>query len=258
MFKNRKTKETNTHMPEERTFAETILGAFNDVQKKMIWTAAVWLVILVVVGLLLLIRPDAAMTVICRVIGGMVMIFGILQLIRFAMSGMDGIPGVDLPALFLGILLTVVGFYIARSPEVLVSIAAVIVAIFLLTHGVFSLAQMLRLHLVRDAIWWISIIGSAITVILGLVFLFAPLESSKVAMQIAGLALIYAAFAGFLLALKAGNTVKTAGERVSATVQDVQDEYERRTGVDAYGQEIVDEDAVIRAEIPEVQDKGEF
>ena len=249
-FKEKKSERRKEAPPrDDRTLADSILGAFNDVQKKMIWTAAFWLIILVVVGLLLLIRPEMAMLVICRVIGAMVMLYGFILLIRFALSGFDSVPGVDLPSLFLGILLTTVGFYIARTPEILVNIVAVILAIFLLTHGVFSLVQMLRLKLVRDVIWWIGLVGSALTIIFGLIFLFAPFEGSRIAMQIAGIALIYAAFAGFLLALRAQNTVKNVGDRVSATVQDVQDEYERQTNVDPFGREIIDEEDVITVDV---------
>ena len=256
-WKEKRTESQSEMSPgKDRTLADSILSAFNDVQKKMIWTAAFWLIILVVVGLLLLIRPEAAMLVICRVIGAMVMLYGFILLIRFALSGFDSVPGVELPSLFLGILLTTVGFYIARTPEILVNIVAVILAIFLLTHGIFSLVQMLRLKFVRDVICWISLVGSALTIVFGLIFLFAPLEGSRFAMQIAGISLIYAALAGFLLALRAQQAVKHVGDRVGATVREVQDEYERRMNVDEYGREIIDEDDVVTVDA-HTNDPGE-
>ena len=226
-----------------KTPVESVSDFFSGIRKKTKWGAAIWLIALLAVGCILLLKPDTAMIILCRLFGALLVFYGLVQIIHFAATGLDSVPGLDLPAGFIGLLLTIVGVHIVRKPDILVAVSATILAVFLIAYGLSALFFLLRFRN-RGVQWWLSIVSAILPILVGCVFLFAPFESYRIAVQLAGVALVYAAVVGFLFAMQAERFLGTAEQRVRTVVQDAEDEFGRWSGVDANGKEIVDEETV--------------
>ena len=84
----------------------------------------IWSALLVVMGILLIVKPDFVMTFISCLIGIVMVVGGISSIIQFFAIGKDETGNYPVRKIIIGILLIIIGIYIVARPQILVSIAA--------------------------------------------------------------------------------------------------------------------------------------
>ena len=99
------------------------------------------IIFLAAAGLILLIWPGAAMALICRLLGLMLLIYGIVMLVHnLKFKSASFRTGL----LVLSCILIIIGVSILGNPLSLVRIFGTLLALFLIVYGLFSLYRMIR------------------------------------------------------------------------------------------------------------------
>lgn len=150
-------------------------------------------ILMMILGVMLLIRPDAALTGVCRFIGMILLIFGIFLVLFFVVS-MGGSGAVFFCVL--GGILCAMGLFIILFPQAVVGFVGIWFAILLLIHAGNQFREMMNLKKYKDPKWYMLLITVAFNIIVGLLILLRPFGTAAFAMQIAGIGLLISGIFG--------------------------------------------------------------
>lgn len=148
------------------------------------------IVALVVAGLVFLIAPQAALSLICRLLGVALLVYGIILTMRYfrQKSGPLGSG-----SLILSIILLILGIAITANPFFLVRISGTLLALFFLVYGLFSFVRQIRTEGPRNGRWIFCMAGAVFELILGILLFTAPVTASALVLRIVGVVFLYAA-----------------------------------------------------------------
>lgn len=208
--------------------------------KKKLLAVNIWSLILLIIGIFLLVRPESTLFVICRLLGVAMIVIGALLIASYI--NMRGEP-VAVGALAGGVILAVFGIFIVARPDVIAAFAGILFAVILISYACGQFVEMSTLRTFHDDRWYLCLIGGIVTLILGVVFLFHPMRLTSVLVQVAGAAMIYAAICGFVFHKRAADfasRVHDAAEEFRRAEDEFEDEMTGRPHYDENGQEIID------------------
>lgn len=208
--------------------------------KKKLLAVNIWSLILLIIGIFLLVRPESTLFVICRLLGVAMIVIGALLIASYI--NMRGEP-VAAGALAGGVILAVFGIFILARPDVIAAFAGILFAVILISYACGQFVEMGTLRTFHDDRWYLCLIGGIVTLILGVVFLFHPMRLTAVLVQVAGAAMIYAAICGFVFHKRTADfasEVHDAAEEFRRAEDEFEDEMTGRPHYDENGQEIID------------------
>ncbi|MGN0433784.1 MAG: HdeD family acid-resistance protein [Bilifractor sp.] len=208
--------------------------------KKKLLAVNIWSLILLIVGIFLLVRPESTLFVICRLLGVAMIVIGALLIASYI--NMRGEP-VAAGALAGGVILAAFGIFIVARPDVIAAFAGILFAVILISYACGQFVEMSTLRTFHDDRWYLCLIGGIVTLILGVVFLFHPMRLTSVLVQVAGAAMIYAAICGFVFHKRTADfasEVHDAAEEFRRAEDEFEDEMTGRPHYDENGQEIID------------------
>ena len=208
--------------------------------KKKLFAVNIWSLILLIIGIFLLVRPESTLFVICRLLGVAMIVIGALLIASYI--NMRGEP-VAAGALAGGVILAAFGIFILARPDVIAAFAGILFAVILISYACGQFVEMSTLRTFHDDRWYLCLIGGIVTLILGIVFLFHPMRLTSVLVQVAGAAMIYAAICGFVFHKRTADfasEVHDAAEEFRRAEDEFEDEMTGRPHYDENGQEIID------------------
>lgn len=208
--------------------------------KKKLLAVNIWSLILLIIGIFLLVRPESTLFVICRLLGVAMIVIGALLIASYI--NMRGEP-VAAGALAGGVILAAFGIFILARPDVIAAFAGILFAVILISYACGQFVEMSTLRTFHDDRWYLCLIGGIVTLILGVVFLFHPMRLTSVLVQVAGAAMIYAAICGFVFHKRTADfasEVHDAAEEFRRAEDEFEDEMTGRPHYDENGQEIID------------------
>lgn len=173
--------------------------------KSLKWNMVIMAVLTVVMGIALIVNPDAAAITICKLLGWIIFISGVVSVI-FYLRGARSIW--ETSALILAIIGIVLGVYIIRSPEVIVKFLGYLLAGILLVHGVNDVREAFTVRGYQDEHWGITLVLGIISILLGALILWNPFSSAAVLMTIIGIALVYDGVTDLLIVLRVAKFAK--------------------------------------------------
>ena len=151
-------------------------------------------VILLLLGIFLVIRPGAAIRFICFLIGLCLLAYGVFLTANYFAELRNTNVLNPLPyRIILGVILLVIGLLIIFHPEGIISFASILLAVILFAFAADSFFETSLFRSYQDGRWWVQLVSAVITTALGLILVFAPIESAEMVMRIAGVAMIYTA-----------------------------------------------------------------
>jgi len=160
-----------------------------------------------VTGLLLLFWPNASLNVVCNVIGIGVLVISAIQLLA-AFRGWGTVEaGYNLA---IGILLLAVGIFFLTSPGVIGAIIPLIVGIYVVLHGFMELGRALMLFRERYANWWIALILSVVSIILGVFLVTNAIAAGQVLLQLVGALIVYDSVSNLWIISRVSKNLKQA------------------------------------------------
>ena len=91
----------------------------------------------------------------------------------------------------MGIVLILLGIWICTQPHIVLSIIPVVVGIIVLIHGLMDIQYTLDIKKAGSEKWWIALIASILTLVVGLLLVFNPFTVYEITMVLLGVAMLY-------------------------------------------------------------------
>lgn len=158
---------------------------FRDIRNSFFLSAAVSIFL----GIVLLVYPVKTTLMICYVTGALLLICGIIDLIRYFTAKPQ--PFMRQYDLFVGIVLIIVGGFVIAMRQAIVAVIPIILGIIILLNGLFSLQKSWNLKRQGFDRWWIELLLSLLTSLLGLVICLNPFDAIATTNIFIGICLIY-------------------------------------------------------------------
>lgn len=140
-------------------------------------------------GLVLLIWPGTTMRIVCTLLGGMLLIYGLLQIVLWLISRERTM--ISQGMMVFGIVLAVIGIWILMQPEMIIMAVPVIVGVLIVIHGIHNIVQAIALKKDDYDRWWLAFLFGALTVVLGGILVYNPFEVAETVVRFIGIFLIY-------------------------------------------------------------------
>lgn len=144
--------------------------------KKLKISTTVAAIALIVIGLMFIIFPDSSATVICYVAGALLLLWGILNLVSFFVTGMRRTGSGEL---VLGITLVSVALLLFIKPWVVAEFLTVIFGIALIADGALKLQQFTVMCRLNIKSRWAVLVIALISLALGVLLAFDPFGSDR-------------------------------------------------------------------------------
>ncbi len=146
-------------------------------------------VICVILGIVLLVWPGQSTQVVCMVLGIVLGGFGLIQIILYLATKEKTM--VSHSMMMLGVVLAVIGGWIALKPETIIKAVPMIVGILIVIHGFHNAVQAIDLKKMQYDNWWVALLLSLLTVALGVVLICNPFTIVDTVVRIIGAFLVY-------------------------------------------------------------------
>ena len=141
-----------------------------------------------IMGLLLMIFPEVSATVIYRVLGIAIIIFGAVKLIGYFSHDLFRLAfQYDLA---FGVLLLALGVIVLTRPENVMSFLFIALGIAILADGLFRVQVALDAKTFGVKAWWLLLTLAILTGIVGVTLIFRPLESAQLMTALLGVSLL--------------------------------------------------------------------
>ena len=140
-------------------------------------------------GLVLLIWPGTTMRIVCTLLGGMLLIYGLVQVVLYLINKERTMLSQGM--MVFGIVLAVIGIWILTRPEMIIMAVPVIVGVLIVIHGVHNVVQAIALKKDGYDRWWLAFLFGALTVVLGGILVYNPFEVAETVVRFIGIFLIY-------------------------------------------------------------------
>lgn len=186
--------------------------------KKMFRSYWVLSLFCVVLGVALIVDPGFFTKAICYVIGGLFLVFGAEELVRYFLKGKEN--PVYSSCLVRGIILAAIGVFIIARPNFIPSVIAIVFGIYMLISGIVNIQDSLNLKRAGVVEWKVSCIPAVITTAVGVVLLFNPLMLTDAAMMILGIALLISGVSNLFGCFTAGSKLKQLNKMIKRDFKD--------------------------------------
>lgn len=170
----------------------------------------------IVIGMLLLIMPEASLLWICNAFGVVVLVTGIVCLIQYAR-----IRGTGFTAPFMlvgGVITAGLGIFTLAKPQVVASFLPVVFGIFIVVDGVSRVGTAIDLAKRKGQKWWMLLLLSIVSVGLGVLLLLHPFDAAVSVVMLCGILLIIEGALNLGCVLYAAMELRTLDRMASAAV----------------------------------------
>ena len=139
-------------------------------------------------GLVLIICPGLASSVVFNVIGAVGIAIGVIQLIRY--SRLDAKSSIASNGMFAGAMWLVGGILIIALKGFLLSLLPIIFGLILLTGGIAKLQYALNFKRMGVTRWYLELGATILSIAFGVIILINPFSTALLLMRIIGIALL--------------------------------------------------------------------
>jgi uncharacterized membrane protein HdeD (DUF308 family) len=201
----------------------------SELLKKIKTNSLVTALLYTALGVILLAKPDLSISLLCMVLGAILLICGVVDVILF-LAHRDGslYSGFHLVA---GVILGALGIWIMTQPVLIVSIIPRIIGILICIHGVCDIADAVTLQRGKFQRWGTALILALLTLLLGVILVVRPFGVLTTAVRIIGAFLLFDGLSDVWIAVCVGKVQRQAKKdeaaqqsAVDVDYTDVQDE----------------------------------
>lgn len=141
--------------------------------------------ILIVVGLILMVNPDSASALISKVLGWVLIAYGVF----FGISAFMSVRSKRLSMMIYGVICLFIGTWLVRNPLFLAQGIGKFLGILLGLRGVNGIFDALNVRK-RGGSYIMGLVIGAVTLVLGLWLMFSPLSPTRLLMTIVGIVFV--------------------------------------------------------------------
>ena len=143
-------------------------------------------IISIIIGILFIVFPVGAESVLSMIIGIAILVSAVLLLIGSIIAGI----GSAIPGVIISILLGVIGIWIIANPTDFARLIPIAVGIVIVIHGISDFVSSFVVKGMNVKTWWLMLIGSIISIALGVVCIVCSFGVLTVSGIIMGIMLI--------------------------------------------------------------------
>lgn len=145
-------------------------------------------VLLCVMGVVLIAVPDFSMTLLCRLGGGIMILFGLVKIIGYCSKDLYRLAfQFDLA---FGILLMALGVILISRTNTMIHVICIMLGIWVLADALLKIQIAIDSRAFGIQRWWLILAAAILTGVAGFLLVFQPWESAQVVMLLLGIALI--------------------------------------------------------------------
>ena len=170
-------------------------------------------VIGIVIGLVLLLFPGQSLDLICRIIGALILVGGIIELVM-GLIGSGTMPGSL--TIGMGAFIIIVGLFIVVRPDILVSILPFVAGIFLIVHNISSLVNSFSLAGSKYGYWWVGLLLSLLGIVLGVILFFNAHSTAEFIARIVGIFALYNSISSLWISSRKAHVAKVKKQEEDA------------------------------------------
>lgn len=146
-------------------------------------------ILCVIFGLVLIIWPGTTAQIVCRMLGGVLLIYGIIQIAVYLFNRERTVLSQGM--LVLGIVFAVIGAWILLKPDTIIKAVPVIIGVLIVIHGMHNIVQAVALQKDGYEKWWLAFIFGCLTVAAGGILIYNPFEAVETVVRLIGAFLVY-------------------------------------------------------------------
>ena len=145
-------------------------------------------ILLCVLGIVLIAVPDFSVTLLCRLGGGIMMLFGLVKVIGYCSKDLYRLAfQFDLA---FGILLMALGIILIIRADAMVNLICIVMGICVLADALLKIQISIDSKTFGIQKWWLILAMAILTGVAGFLLVFRPSESIQIIMILFGIALI--------------------------------------------------------------------
>ena len=163
----------------------------NDLEKKMKKTFNASLfasLIFVIIGLFLFIKPDATISIISYIIGGVLLFVGLTNIYRY-FSSYNSLNMFSFNLAY-GVLLAIAGLFLIIDTSIFAKVINIILGIWIIINSITKFQYGIVLKKVKNKDWLYTMLVSLLIFLWGITLLINPFESFLTITQIIGIFII--------------------------------------------------------------------
>lgn len=191
--------------------------------KEFKWNMILAALIYIALGVVLLVWPDFTSRAICTVLGGLLLVYGLFQVIGFFAKGSDGWSWAVVD-LLVGLCALGLGVFALLSPEAVLSVLPIALGAVVIVDSCVSLKRALQLRELGMEKWWVVCVLAIITALFGLLVVFNPFATLTVLVRVIGAVLIYEGISDIVTVRHVAVYVARAKEALEAVEGTVKEE----------------------------------
>ncbi len=153
-------------------------------------------IILILIGLFMLLWPEASLKILCIIVGVVLIITGVIKLINYFQTRA---LNPDQKDMIMGIVLVVVGVLLIVISRFFVSVFLILAGIVLLIGCVFMFMRAWQMRYERGRDFVLSIVIGVLILVLGIVMIINPVGTAAFVIQLCGVALMIVGFAAVFM-----------------------------------------------------------
>ena len=151
----------------------------SDLFKRIKWSTLLSAVLTLVIGIFLLVRPDAAVVTISLIVGWMLLISGVVSAVLFFAGKTFGFAYLNI---ILGVIGIALGLWIVIDPAFIANFIMVLLGILMLVHGAVDLQSSFELKKIGGRRWGLDMVFALITMALGVLVIFLHFKAAELIM----------------------------------------------------------------------------
>lgn len=157
-------------------------------------------VITIAIGLVLVLNPESAVALICRIIGVILLVYGGIML--FSTSRAKNMGFRMYGSMAIAVVSIAVGIYMLIFPRGIQTVVAVIFALILILHGVGDIREAIVAKRFNDKHWYFALLMGIVCIIFGIVVLMRPVASIALPFRIIGIFLLVDGASNLFLSMR--------------------------------------------------------
>lgn len=155
-------------------------------------------------GVVLILWPVKVTTVICKAIGAVIALLGVIRVVSYIMNTKEK-HGMNLP---LGLVLAIVGVWIFLRPESIESLMLIGIGVVLFVHGFEDFKYALETKRGGYDTWWLILLMAMLCMAFGIICVVDSFGVISVALTMVGIALIYDGISDLWIVSRVNKTAK--------------------------------------------------
>ena len=178
-----------------------------------------------ILGVILMLYPDASLRWLSRAIGAVMLASGIIRLVGYFSKDLYYLAfQFDFA---LGILSILFGAILVFKPALFISTVQIIMGVFALVNGLFALQTAMDSKKFGMRYWWILLAFSVVSSVTGLVLIISPLKTAAAVISLTGITLLIAGADKIFVSIYTIVTKKGGSENAPVDLSDFRDYTER-------------------------------